>query len=124
MVWFGAMMLPDPIWPVLLLAVVSAGDGVLCLKPAAFIAQCFTDVGFPRRYWPLMPIIKFAAAAGLVAGIWIPVLGILTTASLVLYFLVAIAMHIRMRDLGRNLFVNATGMLAICTATLVYCFVL
>lgn len=116
--------LPAPTWPVLVLAAISAVDGVLCLKPAAFIAQCFEDVGFPRRYWPLMPIIKFAAAAGLLGGVWVPVLGILTTGSLVVYFLIAIAMHARMRDFGRNLFLNATGMLTICTATLAFCFLL
>lgn len=71
-----------------------------------------------------MPVIKFAAAAGLVAGVWLPVLGILTTGCLVLYFLAAIGMHVRMRDLGRNLFLNATGMLATCTATLAGCFLL
>jgi hypothetical protein len=116
--------LPAPTWPVLVLAAISAVDGVLCLKPAGFIAQCFRNVGFPRRYWPLMPVIKFAATAGLLAGVWVPVLGILTTGCLVLYFLVAIAMHIWMRDFGRNLFLNATGMLTICTATLVVCFLM
>lgn len=108
--------LPAPTWPVLALAAITAVDGALCLKPAGFIAQCFRNVGFPRRYWPLMPVIKFAATAGLLAGVWVPVLGLLTTGCLVLYFLVAIAMHIRMRDFGRNLFLNATGMLTICTA--------
>ena len=114
--------LPDPAWPVLVLAVISAVDGVLCIKPAAFIAQCFTDVGFPRRYWSLMPVIKFAAAVGLVLGIWVPVLGVLTASCLVLYFLVAIGMHIRMRDFGRTLFLNAAGMLVISTATLAVSF--
>ena len=108
----------------LVLAVICAGDAFLCLKPAGFIARCLTDVGFPRRYWPLLPLLKLAAAAGLVAGLWVPVLGLLTTGSLVAYFLVAISMHVRMRDFGRNLFVNATGMLAICTATLAVSFVL
>lgn len=116
--------LPEPAWPVVVLAVISAVDGLLCLKPVGFIAECFTDVGFPRRYWPLMPAIKFAAAVGLLAGIWIPVLGVLTTGSLVLYFLIAIVMHVRVRDLGRNLFLNATGMLTVCTATLAFCFLL
>lgn len=116
--------LPEPAWPVVVLAVISAVDGLLCLKPVGFIAKCFTDVGFPRRYWPLMPAIKFAAAVGLLAGIWIPVLGVLTTGSLVLYFLIAIVMHVRVRDLGRNLFLNATGMLTVCTATLAFCFLL
>jgi hypothetical protein len=71
-----------------------------------------------------MPPIKFAAAAGLIAGIWIPYLGALTCAALVLYFLVAISMHVAARDFGRNLYLNATGMLLICVATTLFCFVL
>ncbi|MET0813139.1 MAG: DoxX family protein [Microbacterium sp.] len=115
--------LPDPIWPVIVLAVISAADGILCIRPVAFIAQCFDDVRFPRRWWWIAPPIKFLAAAGLVLGIWVPFLAALTTACLVAYFVVAIAMHIRARDFGRNLFVNATGMLVICILTLVFCFI-
>jgi hypothetical protein len=115
--------LPDPVWPVLVLAIVSFGDGVMCIKPMAFIARCFDDVGWPRRLWWLMPPIKFAAAAGLVAGIWVPYLGAITTAAVVLYFIVAIAMHIRARDFGRNLFLNATGMLLLSLFVLVRSFV-
>lgn len=115
---------PDPVWPVVLLAAICFGDALLCLKPVAFIAKCFEDVGFPRRWWWVMPPIKFAAAAGLVAGIWIPYLAALTCAALVAYFLVAIGTHVRARDFGRNLFVNATGMLVICVATGLFCFVL
>lgn len=114
--------LPEPVWPVVVLAAISLGDGLLCIKPAAFIARCFEDVHLPRRYWWLAPPIKIAAAAGLVAGVWIPGLAALTTGCLVLYFVVAIAMHIRASDFGRNLFVNATGMLAISGGTGAYCF--
>ena len=115
--------LPDPVWPVLVLALIQLVDAVLCIKPVSFIAQCFDDVKWPRRHWWLMPPIKFAAAAGLIAGIWIPCLGAVTTAALIIYFLVAIGMHIAARDFGRNLLVNATGMLVICIATGVFCFV-
>jgi hypothetical protein len=115
-------MTPDPVWPLIVLAAVTAVDGVLCLKPAAFIAQCFTDVRLPRRYWRLASPIKFAAAAGLIAGIWIPFLALLTTCCLIAYFVVAIVMHIRARDLGRNLFVNASGMLLLCLLVLGACF--
>jgi hypothetical protein len=116
--------LPDPVWPVLVLAVISFLDGLACIKPIAPIARCFTDVEFPRRLWWVFPVIKFAAAAGLVAGIWIPVLGLVTSIALVVYFLLAVGAHLRVRDLGRNLFVNATGMLVICVAVLVYSFLL
>jgi hypothetical protein len=42
----------------------------------------------------------------------------------VLYFVVAIGMHIAARDFSRNLFVNAAGMLVVCAATLLWSFVL
>lgn len=115
-------MTPDPIWPVVALAFIQLIDGILCLKPVAFIAACFDDVRFPRRWWWIVPPIKFAAAAGLIAGIWIPYLGFVTTSALVAYFVVAISMHLRARDLGRNLFLNATGMLVLCVGTLIWCF--
>lgn len=115
---------PDPVWLVVVLALVQAVDGVMCLKPVPFIAKCFEDVNFPRRLWWLTPPIKFAAAAGLIAGIWIPYLGSVTSVALVAYFLVAITMHIRARDFGRNLFVNATGMLVLCVAVALFGFVL
>lgn len=114
--------LPDPVWPVIVLAAISFVDGVLCVKPASFIARCFDDVRWPRKLWWLMTPIKFAATAGLIAGIWIEGLALLTTTCLVIYFVTAIGMHVRARDFGRNLFVNATGMLALCVATLVWSF--
>ncbi|MGS2617509.1 DoxX family protein [Micromonospora sp. LZ34] len=101
---------------------ISVGDALLCLRPVAFIARCLEDVHWPRRYWWVISPVKFAAAASLIAGIWVPYLGLITSAALVLYFIVAIAMHIRARDFGRNLFVNATGMLVVCVFTLVVSF--
>ena len=71
----------------------------------------------------MFPVVKFAAAVGLVGGIWVPGLGLLTSAALVLYFVLAVGAHVRASDFGRNLFVNATGMLAVCVAVLVFCFV-
>jgi hypothetical protein len=123
MVWI-VTVLPDPIWPVVVLAAIQAVDGVLSWKPVPFVAHCFDDVRFPRRWWWIFTPIKFAAAAGLIAGIWIPYLGAVTCAALIAYFLVAIGMHVAARDFGRNLFVNATGMLVICIATALWSFVL
>ncbi|MFD1827810.1 MULTISPECIES: DoxX family protein [Mumia] len=114
--------LPEPVWPVVVLALISAADAVMCIKPAAFVRECLADVRFPQRFWRLLAPVKAAAAAGLVAGIWIPYVGIVTVAALIAYFLVAISMHVRARDLGRNLFVNATGMLVLCVGTLWWSF--
>jgi hypothetical protein len=110
----------DPWWPVAGLAAVQVVDAALCWKPVGFIAQCFRDVHFPRRYWPVMTPLKLAAAAGLLVGIWWQPLAVITSACLVAYFVLAVAMHIRARDFGRNLFMNATGMLVISIATFVF----
>lgn len=110
----------QPWWPLAVLAVIQLGDAALCVQPVAFIRQCLIDVRFPERFWKFLTPLKIAAAIGLVAGIWIPPLAVLTCAALVCYFVVAIASHFRARDFGRNLFVNAIGMLIICTAALVF----
>ncbi|PKW18868.1 DoxX family protein [Saccharopolyspora spinosa] len=110
----------EPWWPLAVLALIHFGDALLCIKPVGFVRQCLVDVGFPERYWRLLPLLKFAAAAGLVIGIWFRPLAILTSAALVCYFLIALASHIRARDFGRNLFLNCTGMLAACTGALVF----
>ncbi|TDC92494.1 hypothetical protein E1292_41720 [Nonomuraea deserti] len=114
--------LPDPIWPVAVLAVIQAGDGAMCVKPLPFIATCFENVNFPRHLWWLTPPIKFAAAAGLALGIWVPYLAAVTCAAVVLYFVVAIVMHVVAKDFGRNLYLNATAMLLISVGTGVYSF--
>jgi DoxX-like family len=114
----------DPIWPVVILAVIQIADAILCIKPVPFVAACFEAVAWPQQLWWIMPPIKFAAAAGLIAGIFIPYLGAVTCAALIVYFIVAISMHIRARDFGRNLFVNATGMLVICLGVGLFCFII
>ncbi|GAA3719715.1 DoxX family protein [Microlunatus aurantiacus] len=115
-------MLPEPIWPVVVLAVIQLVDAGLCLEPVGFIAQCLRNVHFAPRFWRWLSPLKLAAALGLLAGLWIPYLGLTTTIALVAYFVVAVSMHVRARDLGRDLFVNATGMLLICLAVLVFSF--
>lgn len=110
----------QPWWPLVGLAVIQLADAVMCVKPADFIRDCLQDVGFPRRLWPLLPLVKTSAATGLVAGIWFTPLAVLTSAAVVCYFLIAITLHIRARDLSRNLFLNATGMLLLSTATFTF----
>jgi hypothetical protein len=100
------------------LAATQAVDAAWCRRPVAFVARCLDDVGFPRRYWPVLTPLKIAAAAGLLLGLSVEPLAVLTSGALVAYFGVAITMHVRARDLGRNLFVNASGMLALSAVTL------
>ncbi|GAA3391097.1 DoxX family protein [Cryptosporangium minutisporangium] len=109
--------LPAPVWPVVVLAIIQFGDGLLCARPVQFVAECFDAVGWPRRFWRVMPVLKLAAAGGLILGIWVPYVALLVSLALVAYFVTAIAMHVRAEDFGRNLFLNATGMLVLCVAT-------
>ena len=116
-------LLPDPAWPVLVLALITAVDAVLCIRPVRFVAECFRDVRFPERWWWVTPWVKAAATLGLVAGIWVPLLGTATSVALVVYFVVALTFHVRARDFGRNFFVNATGMFLLCVFVLWFSFV-
>ncbi|HJE78216.1 MAG TPA: DoxX family protein, partial [Brevibacterium epidermidis] len=65
-------LLPEPVWPVIVLAVIVFGDGLLTFRPPRAIAACLDGVGFPREWWWVIAVVKFLAAAGLVTGIWIP----------------------------------------------------
>jgi hypothetical protein len=109
-----------PWWPLAALAAVQVVDAALCWKPVEFVRTCLTNVGYPRRFWPLLTPVKLSAAAGLVIGIWVPWLAALTSMALVGYFVVAIGAHLKARDIGRDLLVNATGMLAICVSAFMF----
>jgi hypothetical protein len=105
---------PDPAWPVIVLAVIQLADAFFCLRPLPFVRDCLEGVRFPPRHWWLLTPIKLAAGAGLLAGLVVPYLAAVVTTALVAYFLIAIGMHLRAHDLGRNLCLNASGMLATC----------
>jgi hypothetical protein len=107
----------DPTWPLFVLAAIQLVDAAACVKPITPVAQCFDDVNVPRRFWWVFTPIKLAAAVGLVAGVWIPEIGFAACLGLVLYFLLAISAHVRARDFGRNLFLNAIGMLVLSVGT-------
>lgn len=108
---------PEPAWPLLVLAAIQVVDAILCVRPVPFVRECLEAVRFPPRWWPVLAPLKVAAAGGLVGGLWVPYLGLVTCAALVAYFLIAIGMHLRARDLGSRLFVNATGMLVLSLGT-------
>ncbi|WP_169251136.1 DoxX family protein [Brevibacterium sp. 'Marine'] len=118
------ILLPDPVWPVVVLAVIVAGDGLLTFRPPRAIAACLDGVGFPREWWWVLATVKFLAAAGLVAGIWIPGFGAAAAVGLVAYFLCAAAAHLRARYIGRDFWLNCLGMLTVCLAVCIVCFLL
>lgn len=115
-------LLPDPWWLSAGLAVVLFFDAVASIRPPKFIQQCLDGVGFPRDWWWALIVIKLAATVGLVAGIWIPGVGLATNAAVILYFLAAAYSHIRARFLKQEFWVNCLGMLLLAVLALVFGF--
>jgi hypothetical protein len=74
------------------------------------VTQRLDAVRLPARVRPALPVLKLAAAAGLIAGRWIDALGAVTVAAITVNFLLAVGAHLRVRDVGRNLF-NASVLL-------------
>ncbi|MFC0672716.1 DoxX family protein [Brachybacterium hainanense] len=112
-------LLPDPWWLSALLAAVLLGDALLSLRPPQFIRRCLDGVGLPRDWWWILVVIKLAAVVGLVAGLWVPGIALATTCAVICYFLAAVAAHVRARFLGRELWINCLGMLALAVGVLV-----
>ena len=102
-------ILADPVWPVVALAAVQCVDAAISWRPIPAVKRCLDDVHAPPLVRRLLTPVKLAAATGLLAGLVVPYLGVITCAALVLYFAIAVGMHIRYRDLGRN-FRNAVGL--------------
>lgn len=64
---------------------------------AAWVVQPLADYGVPRSWWPWLGTAKAAGAAGLVIGLFVPVIGVLAGFGLVLYFLGAVVTVLRAR---------------------------
>jgi hypothetical protein len=80
------------------LAAFHAADAVACAVPAPPIKKVLDDVGVPEGIRPVLPVVKAAAALGLLSVRWFPGLARLTTAMLTVYFVLAVGAHVRARD--------------------------
>jgi DoxX-like family len=82
-----------------LLALLMSYAAVRKLSHRPEVVATYTRVGVPEERLDLLAATLLAGAAGLLLGlVWAP-LGVTTGAAIVLYFLVAIAAHIRSGDL-------------------------
>ena len=64
---------------------------------AKWVVQPLADYGVPRSWWPWLGTAKAAGAAGLVAGLFVPVIGVIAGVCLVLYFTGAVVTVVRAR---------------------------
>lgn len=94
------------------LAAFQAVDAVACAAQVPPIKQSLDAVGCPDNVRRVLPVVKGAAAVGLLSVKWFPGLARLTTAMLTLYFVLAVGAHVRVRDRA----VNALPAAALLTA--------
>jgi hypothetical protein len=80
------------------LAAFQAVDAAACAIPIAPIAKTLDRLGIPQDIRWIFPVSKAASAIGLVSASRFPGLARLTTAVLTLYFVLAVAAHLRVRD--------------------------
>lgn len=80
------------------LAAFQAGDAVACAIPLAPIEDLLDQLDVPETVRPVLPVVKAASAIGLLSVFRFPALARLTTAMLTLYFVFALAAHVRARD--------------------------
>lgn len=64
---------------------------------AKWIVQPMADCGVPSAWWPWLGTAKAVGAAGLLVGLFIPVVGVVAMIGLVLYFFGAVATVLRAR---------------------------
>lgn len=75
-----------------------AADAVACGAQVPPVKKVLDTLEVPERLLPVFPLVKGAAAVGLLSERWFPALARLTTAMLTLYFVLAVGWHIRARD--------------------------
>lgn len=64
------------------------------------VVRTYQRVGVAERHLNLLAFILLAAAAGLLAGLIWPAIGIVAAGGLVIYFTLAVAAHIHFKDLS------------------------
>lgn len=106
----------------LLLAAIQLADALGCAFPVsarftAYLGREFDRLQLSSGVQRAMPPVKAAAGVGLIAGLWLPLLGVVTGVALVIYFTIAIGAHLRVKDPPLK-FVNAAAMLALSAAVL------
>jgi DoxX-like family len=62
-----------------------------------WVVQALTDYGVPQSWWPWLATAKAAGGAGLIVGLFVPIIGVIAGIGLVLYFTGAVVTVVRAR---------------------------
>jgi len=68
------------------------------LTRAAWVVRSLESYGVPSSWWPWLGAAKAAGAAGMLVGLFVPVIGTLAGIGLVLYFVGAVITVLRARS--------------------------
>src|SRR5205823_13018164 len=83
----------------ILFAAMAAFSAVAKIRRDAKVVHVIQEVvGVPLRFFPLLAACELAGALGLVLGIWSPWVGVAAGIGLVIYFVGAVASHLRVGD--------------------------
>ncbi|MEX0169833.1 DoxX family protein [Streptomyces sp. LMG1-1-1.1] len=81
-----------------LLALAATGSAFMTFTRNPQVVGNMTKVGVPESRLPLLATAKAAGALGLLAGLFVPLLGEAAAVGLVLYFAGAVIAHLRVKD--------------------------
>ncbi|WP_373869516.1 DoxX family protein [Sphaerisporangium rufum] len=81
-----------------MLALTLLGSGYAKLTRHQVVVDSLTGVGVPLGMFPFLAACEIAGAIGLLAGLWLPPLGVAAAAGVVLYFVGAVGTHLYRRD--------------------------
>lgn len=106
----------------ILLAVMAGISALAKIRRDPHVVQVIHEtVGVSLRYFPVLAACELAGAVGLVLGIWWPLLGVAAAAGLLLYFVGAVASHLRVGDakgIGPAFFMLVLSAAALATRVL------
>jgi DoxX-like family len=100
-------------------AIVTAGIAIADFVPAEFVLANSAEVGVPRPWLPALGAAKLAGAVGLLIGLLgLRALGIAAATGLVLFFVGAVATHLRAKVLYNIAFPGAYLLLSTASLAL------
>src|SRR5438094_565598 len=88
----------EPKRVVLALAGVQLADAAFNAVPTQWLRDDLDHLGVPEELRFIFPVVKSASAVGLLGGLKWPRLGRVTSAALIVYFVLALGFHARAKD--------------------------
>lgn len=80
-----------------LLGLAAAGSAVGKFRKDPRVVESMRSVGVKESQFPILATLELLGAAGLVVGIWLPLVGLAAAVGLALYFLGAVISHVSVK---------------------------